>query len=39
MLYQVSARDPLTFFAIAPLLTLVATVAGYLPVRRAINGR
>jgi putative ABC transport system permease protein len=35
MLYGVSARDPLTFFAVALLLSGIATVACYIPARRA----
>jgi putative ABC transport system permease protein len=35
LLYEVSATDPVVFFAIAGLLLVVGTVAGYLPARRA----
>ncbi len=35
LLYGVNARDPLTFIVIAPLLAAVATLASWLPARRA----
>ncbi|HSR67558.1 MAG TPA: ABC transporter permease [Acidobacteriota bacterium] len=37
MLHQVSARDPLTFAAAAPVILLVSLLACYLPARRAIR--
>ena len=35
MLYDVSALDPVTYVAVAGLLTFVAMLATYLPARRA----
>jgi predicted permease len=35
MLYQVSATDPLTFFAVAMILLIVAIAACYFPARKA----
>jgi predicted permease len=37
MLYGVSASDPITFIAVAILLTAVALVACYIPARRAMQ--
>jgi ABC-type antimicrobial peptide transport system permease subunit len=37
MLYGISATDPLTFFAVAVVLTLVALTASYIPARRAMR--
>jgi predicted permease len=37
MLYGVSPNDPLTFFAVAAILTLVALAASYVPARRAMR--
>jgi len=36
-LYEVSARDPLTYVTVAAVLGGVALVASYLPARRAIR--
>ena len=35
LLYQIEPTDPMTFLAVAGLLMLVGTIAGYLPARRA----
>jgi putative ABC transport system permease protein len=37
MLFDVSAHDPLTLAAVAAALAAVATIAGYLPARRAMR--
>jgi putative ABC transport system permease protein len=37
MLYNISPHDPLTLAAVALLLALVATIASYIPARRAIK--
>ena len=36
-LFGITARDPLTFVAVAILVTLVAVLASYLPARRAVR--
>jgi ABC-type antimicrobial peptide transport system permease subunit len=36
LLFGVTARDPVTFAAVAALLILVALLASYLPARRAL---
>jgi len=35
LLFQVTAKDPLTFLAVAGLLSIVAFVACFIPARRA----
>jgi predicted permease len=37
MLYGISPNDPLTFFAVAAILALVAFAASYIPARRAMR--
>jgi ABC-type lipoprotein release transport system permease subunit len=37
LLYGVGVRDPITFLAIAALLLVVATLASWLPARRAAS--
>ena len=37
MLFDVSAHDPATLAAVAAALAAVATLAGYLPARRAMR--
>jgi ABC-type lipoprotein release transport system permease subunit len=39
MLFRVTARDPITFVAVAVLLTIIALLACYIPARRASRGR
>jgi len=35
LLFEVGARDPLTFVAVPSVLLAVAVIAGYVPARRA----
>ena len=37
LLYQVSPADPVTFIAIAVLMSIVAVIASYVPARRALK--
>src|SRR5262245_6135248 len=37
LLYEVSAADPVTFVAVATILTMIALMACYLPARRAMK--
>jgi putative ABC transport system permease protein len=37
LLFSVSAADPATFVGVAVMLALVATLACYLPARRALR--
>jgi len=37
LLYEVSAADPVTFVAVAAILTMIALLACYLPARRAMK--
>ena len=38
LLFGVTAKDPITFVAVAALLTLVAFIACYIPARCATKG-